>query len=41
MLPNAEDLRAMAERALKHCAAAKDDQWRLTTEAEAALMLWS
>ena len=32
-------VRAMAERALKHCAAAKEDHWRLATEAEAALML--
>jgi len=29
----------MAEQALKHCAAAKEDHWRLATEAEAALML--
>lgn len=32
-------VRAMAEQALKHCAAAKEDHWRLATEAEAALML--
>jgi|EndMetStandDraft_8_1072994.scaffolds.fasta_scaffold16695_4 pimeloyl-ACP methyl ester carboxylesterase len=32
-------VRAMAERALRHCAAAKEDHWRLATEAEAALML--
>jgi pimeloyl-ACP methyl ester carboxylesterase len=32
-------VRAMAQRALKHCAAAKEDHWRLATEAEAALML--
>jgi pimeloyl-ACP methyl ester carboxylesterase len=32
-------VRARAERALKHCAAAEEDHWRLATEAEAALML--
>jgi hypothetical protein len=32
-------VRDMAEQALKHCAAAKEDHWRLATEAEAALML--
>jgi tetratricopeptide (TPR) repeat protein len=32
-------VRVMAQRALKHCAAAKEDHWRLATEAEAALML--
>jgi pimeloyl-ACP methyl ester carboxylesterase len=32
-------VRAMAERAVEHCAAAKEDHWRLATQAEAALMM--
>jgi pimeloyl-ACP methyl ester carboxylesterase len=32
-------VRAMVERAMRHCAAANEDHWGLATQAEAALML--